>query len=151
MSTALAQQLSTRMKAKNLSASTLEREAGLKTHAVLNILRGKSKKPSAEALQAIATILGCTVADLLSNQDIFFEEEEGRPKSDLLTTFYDHPILLEDTIKLVNKKILQNEFHLTVQQVLTCVEEIYIHSLQKNLSKADQDFADWFMDLMEQP
>lgn len=150
MSTALAQQLSTRMKAKNLSASTLEREAGLKTHAVLNILRGKSKKPSAEALQAIATILGCTVADLLSNQDIFFEEDDGRPKSELLTTPYDHPILLEDTIKVVNKKIKQDELHLTVHQVLTCVEEIYIHSLQKNLTKADQDFADWFMDLLEE-
>lgn len=64
MNTSVAKQISVRMKAKNLSILMLEREAGLKNHAVRNILRGKSKRPSADILQAIADVLGCTVKEL---------------------------------------------------------------------------------------
>ena len=65
MSTPIAKQIFTRMRAKNLTFYELQKKAGLKPHAVQNILRGKSQKPSAELLQAIARELGCTIEDLL--------------------------------------------------------------------------------------
>jgi len=36
-----------------------------------------------------------------------------------------------------------------IRQVLTCVEETYLHSLQKGPNKVDKDFAEWFMGLMK--
>jgi transcriptional regulator with XRE-family HTH domain len=148
MSSQLAKQISARMKAKSLSVTMLEREAGLKTHAVQNILRGKSKKPSAELLQAVADVLGCTVKELLETQDIFEEDEASLPKNELLENPYEYPALLQETVKLVNDKLRSNTSSISTQQALTCIEEIYLHSLQKDPSKVDQDFADWFIELM---
>ncbi len=148
MTTALAKQLSTRMKAKNLSASMLEREAGLKAHAVLNILRGKSKRPSAHILQAIADTLGCTIPDLLGHQEIFQVDESTQSKNELLNSPYDNPNLLQDVLQTVNEKIKKENLHLTVQQTLTCIEEIYLHSLQKKQQTIDPLFADWFLNLL---
>jgi transcriptional regulator with XRE-family HTH domain len=148
MSTQLAKQISARMRAKSLSVTMLEREAGLKTHAVQNILRGKSKKPSAELLQAVADVLGCTVKELLESQDIFDEDEASKSKNEILESPYEYPTLLQETVKLVNEKLHNNANSISTQQALTCMEEIYLHSLQKDPSKVDQDFAEWFIELM---
>ncbi|NOT59104.1 MAG: carboxypeptidase regulatory-like domain-containing protein, partial [Acidobacteria bacterium] len=42
--------------------------------------------------------------------------------------------------KLIDAKTTQGKHLLTNQQVLTCIEEIYLHSLQKDAEKVDQDF-----------
>ncbi len=149
MSTQLARQISARMKAKNLSVSTLEREAGLKTHAVQNILRGKSRKPSAELLQAVADVLGCTIKELLESQEIFEEDEETKSKNEILNAPYEHPTLFLETVKLVNAKLKEKKAKISTQQAITCIEEIFFHSLQKDPSHVDQEFADWFIDLVE--
>lgn len=65
MMTQLANQISMRMRAKNLSISMLEKNAGLKNHSVRNVLRGRSLRPNAETLNTIARALGCKVEDLL--------------------------------------------------------------------------------------
>jgi len=148
MSTPLAKQIEARLKAKNLSVQTLEREAGLKAHAVQNILRGKSKKPSAELLQSIAEVLGCTIKELLGSPDIFQEEGQARTKKEVLEASYAHPELLEKMIKMVNKKAQERKSSLTNQQILTCIQEVYLHSLQKEPPQIDQEFVDWFIELM---
>lgn len=148
MSTSIAKQISVRMKAKNLSTLILEREAGLKTHAVRNILRGKTKRPRADILQAVSNVLGCTVNDLLENQDIFEEEEGVESKNELLTTSYTYPILYLETVKFVNETLHQKKREVTVQQAFTCFEEIYFHSLQKDSSKVDKDFGEWWIELV---
>lgn len=148
MSTPLAKQISARLTAKNLSVHMLEREAGLKAHAVQNILRGKSKKPSAELLQAVADVLGCTIKELLGNHDIFQEEELTKTKKEILEGSYDQPELLEEIIKMVNKKIQASKEQLTTQQVLTCVQEVYLNSLQKDPPYINKEFIDWYIDLM---
>lgn len=148
MSTQIARQISVRMKAKNLSVRALEKEAGLKTHAVQNILRGKSKRPSADILQSVSDILGCTVKDLLATQEIFQEDESSRTKNEILQDPYEHPALLLETVKTVNDKLQQKGSALTVEHVLACIEEVYIHSLQRNSEKVDQEFVDWFIDLL---
>lgn len=146
MMTPIAKQISTRMKAKDISVRILEKEAGLKSHAVQNILRGNSKKPSAEILQAVADVLRCTVKDLLNKQEIFQEDETSELTQGLINNTYDHPALLLETVQWINEREAHNK--LTVKQALTCVEEIYLHSLRRDPTKVDQAFAEWFFELI---
>lgn len=147
MTTVLAKQISARMKAKNISTIEMEREAGLKAHAVRNILRGHSKRPAVDIVQAIARVLECTIEDLLQGQDIFKEDENEATRDELLTHPYK-PGLLMETVKFVDAKAKQGMENLSIQQILTCVEEIYLHSLQKEAEKVDQEFGEWFMEIM---
>lgn len=147
MSTPLAKQIFVRMKAKNLSIATLEREAGVSAHSVQNILRGKSKKPNAEIVQALADVLGCTVRDLLKKDDLFREESGESPKERLNNT-HDYPDLLLEIVGWVNNKGSQENKRMTIKQTMTCIEEIYLYSLTRNPKKMDQDFAEWFFDLV---
>lgn len=144
------QQIEARMKARNMSIVELESLAGLKTHAARNILRGKSKNPSAVNLQAIADVLGCSVKDLLSTPEVL---EEALPVSleEVLQgkyTTYDKQGLFPKVTQAVDEFVQTQNKNLTVEQFLTAVKEIYLHSLQKDPTKVDQDFAGWFMGLM---
>jgi transcriptional regulator with XRE-family HTH domain len=148
MSTSLSKQISARMRAKNLSVGTLEREAGLKTHAVQNILRGKSKNPSAKLLQSVADVLGCTVKELLESHEIFEDDESSDSKMEALNSPYVYSNLLVDTAQLIHEKLKKKKAKVTNQQVLASIEEIFSYSLQKDPSHIDQDFADWYIDLI---
>jgi len=148
MSTRLAKQISIRMKLKNLSVAALEREAGLKPQAVQNILRGKSKKPSAESVQAIADVLSCTVRDLIEDKGFFEEVMGSEESSSLVNDQYLHPKLWLKTVEAVNQKIAQTDVKLTTHQTLICVEEVFLHSLQKDSEEVDDAFVDWFIDLV---
>lgn len=146
----ISQQIDIRMTAKNLSIMALESKAGLKTHAVRNILRGKSKSPSAVNLQAIADVLGCSVKDLLSTPELLQEESLSSLEEILQKkyTAYAKSGLLVDVVKAVDDLVQKQRKDLTVEQVLICVRETYLHSLQKDPTKVDKDFAEWFMGLM---
>lgn len=148
MITPLARQILARLKAKNISVHTLEREAGVKPHAVVNIIRGASKKPSAELLQAVADVLGCTIRELLENKDIFKNEESAKTKTEILESSYEMPELLKNTLNIINDKLKGKEKNILIQQVLNCVEEIYIHSLQRTPPEIDKNFVDWYIGLM---
>ncbi|EKE09528.1 MAG: hypothetical protein ACD_16C00144G0005 [uncultured bacterium] len=147
MSTRIAKQISARLRAKNISFYELEKKAGLKPHAVQNILRGKSKKPSGELLQSIAHELGCHVEDLLQGQETRYAEELPHSKKVLLNQPYEHPDLFLETVKFVNHALKEKENNLTIEQFISCVEEIYLHSLQKDPKKVDKNFAEWWVDL----
>lgn len=144
------QQITVRMKAQNLSIVELEDKAGLKTHAVRNILRGKSKSPSAVNLQAIADALGCSVKDLLSTPEVLEESLPISLEEVLHSQYaaYDKKSLLPEVVKALEGLIQKQHKNLTVEQFLTSVREIYLHSLQKDPTKVDMDFAEWFMGLM---
>ncbi|MBA3814382.1 MAG: helix-turn-helix transcriptional regulator [Alphaproteobacteria bacterium] len=147
----ISKQLEVRMKAKNLSIMTVESKAGLKTHAVRNILRGKSKRPSAVNLQAIADVLDCSVKDLLGAPEALQEDSQTLSLEEVLQekyTSYDKAGLMPKVVKTVESLAQKQNKDLTVEQFLTSVREIYLHSLQKDPSKVDTDFAEWFMGLM---
>lgn len=145
MTETLAKQLALRMKAQNISAPVLEKMAGVGTHGVLNIIRGKSKQPSAQNLHAITTALGCTISDLLDGRDIFCQDEYGRTTEDLLNDSYVQPDLLVAALSIVNQKIAESSLSPTVQQVFNCVQETYVNALQRNLYTIDPDFIEWFL------
>lgn len=148
MSTHLANQISSRMRAKNLSVASLEREAGLKNHAVRNILRGKSKRPSAEVLLAVADVLGCSINDLMIKEDIFENTGYSGDKQDILNAPYTPSGLMEEAVRVVNNKVKTKNKLLSLKQFINAAEEIYIHSLQRG-DDIDEAYADWFIDLLE--
>ncbi|MBY0291791.1 MAG: helix-turn-helix transcriptional regulator, partial [Alphaproteobacteria bacterium] len=84
----LTKQVAMRMKARDISIMELENKADVKTHAVRNILRGKSKSPSAVNLQAIADFLGCAVKDLLDIPEALQEDDESESLDEILIKKY---------------------------------------------------------------
>jgi transcriptional regulator with XRE-family HTH domain len=148
MTTPLARQIITRAKAKNISMSTLGKESGIKDQTIRNILAGRSRKPNAEVLYAIASILNCTVEELLMDQELFQESDPSQSKEEIRNKPYNNTDLMVEVVNLVNSKVAQSKKTPTIHQVLASIEEIYLHSLQKNSGKADHDFANWFMGLI---
>ena len=149
MSTHLANQISSRIRAKNLSVAALEKKAGVANHAVRNILRGKSKRPSAEVLLAVADVLGCSINDLMVKEEIFDNTGYSGDKQGILNSDYSPSDLMEQVVKVVNGKVFQKRKKLSLRQFLDCVEEVYIHALQKD-GGVDGGYADWFIDLLEE-
>lgn len=147
--TAIAQQIDVRMKAHNLSIMALETKAGVKPHAVRNILTGKSKSPSAVNLQAIADVLGCSVKDLLATPTVLQEREISKSLDDLLQEKHANSSLMGECVKAIEEGLKQTKKSITTAQFLTCVREVYLHSLQKNPVQVNKEFAEWFIDLMD--
>jgi transcriptional regulator with XRE-family HTH domain len=149
MTTPLARQIMTRAKAKNISLSGLGKEAGLKDHTIRNILAGQSRMPNAAVLQAISKILDCSIEDLLVDQEFFQEEDSVPSKDELRNRTFDNPNLLIEIVDLVTSKISEKHKKPTIHQVLASIEEIYLHSVQRDSREVDQTFVDWFIGLME--
>ncbi|MDI9634217.1 helix-turn-helix transcriptional regulator [Geitlerinema splendidum] len=145
----IAQQIDVRMKAKDLSIMSLEAKAGVKPHAVRNILTGKSKNPSAVNLQAIADVLGCSVKDLLTTPTVLQEEETQPSLEELLEAKHVNSSLMEECVATIEDTLKKARKTLTNVQFLTCVREVYLHSLQKTSQKVNKEFAEWFIDLMD--
>lgn len=143
MESALQKKIKSYMEAKSISATSLEREAGLKTNAVRNILRGSSKKPTGVTLQAIAHVMGCTVEELLGNQG---ERHKPRLKpSSEKPLSLDCPEILNNSLQSILKIIKNNNYSLTVPQALFVLEEVYAYSIEKKPPKIDEDFVEWYI------
>jgi len=145
--TPLAKQISARLKAKNLTVSALEKKAGLKNYTVRNIMRGKSRNPNFEMMQAICNVLGCSIQDLIEKDQHFIEVDEEGVEHLAEEISFDNQALLLNCVETVNSILEKNKQVLTVRQVMTCIEEIYLHSHKQNLNTADSSFAKWFIDL----
>jgi hypothetical protein len=48
----------------------------------------------------------------------------------------------------VNDKVKKQRKALTMKQFMSCIEEVYIHALQKG-KNMDDSYVDWFIDLLE--
>lgn len=135
MATALQIRLKHLMQEKSLRTSDLEKLAGLKMSAVRNILLGKTKHPKAETLQAIADVLGCTIADLLG-KEIPKEQTHSSPQ-------IEHPQLFLDAAKSLVFLLEKEECSLTLDQACLIVKETYAYSTQNESKTIDQQFAKW--------
>ncbi len=147
--TPIAKQIDARMKVQNLSITVLEAKSGVKPHAVRNILTGKSKSPSAVNLQAIADVLGCSVKDLLETPVALQEETSPKSLDDLLQEKHANPLLMEECIKVIEEGLQKTQKNINTAQFLTSVREVYLHSLQKDPSQVNKEFAEWFINLMD--
>lgn len=61
--------LKQQLEKKSISVAELERRTGLR-HAVINIMRGRSKNPSIKIAHALAVGLGCSIEDLITETNI---------------------------------------------------------------------------------
>ena len=149
MSIHLANQISSRLRAKNYSVASLEREAGLKSHSVRNILRGKSKRPSAEVLLAVADVLGCTINDLMVKEEIFKSTGYSGDTQKILNSPYAVSDLMDLVVQTINAKVKQKRKSLTLKQFLNCIQDTYIHAIQ-NGGSFDKSYADWCVELLKE-
>ncbi|OJW54581.1 MAG: hypothetical protein BGO67_10570 [Alphaproteobacteria bacterium 41-28] len=125
------------------SVASLERKAGLKTNVVRNILRGQSKRPTGETLQAIAKVMECTVQDLLEGKTSPIKEDIGIfPHESPMVQF---PDTLSEVLQSVLKVNKDKDYKFTVHQTLRIVEEIYSYTIKKDPPKIDIDFVEWFV------
>jgi transcriptional regulator with XRE-family HTH domain len=134
---ALQENLKRQLEEKKMSAHALEKRAGLRPSAVQNILQGKSKRPAAELLQAIANELDCTVEDLLIEG--LSVQPERTPASHWNLNLYI------DALKTVQAIINAKKTPLDKNQTLKIVDEVYLYSVKARQKTADKTFADWLL------
>lgn len=138
MSAILQKNLSYLLKEKKISAHSLEKRIGLKLSAVQNILQGKSKKPSAELLFAIAKELDCSVESLLKD-NLLSKEEKNLSTEKWIQNLY------VESLDLVHLLIKKKELQITKNALLELAEEVYLYSLKGDSGTANRQFADWLV------
>lgn len=74
--TVIREELRLRMVASGHNQKSLARAAKLNETAVRDILKARSKNPRVDTLQAITTVLGCTVNDLIGETGLRTEIAE---------------------------------------------------------------------------
>jgi transcriptional regulator with XRE-family HTH domain len=144
MESGLQKRIKNYLETMNLTVTAFERKSGLKTNVVRNILRGQSKKPTGETLQAIANVMECTIQDLLEGKSALHREEMGvSPHESPAVQF---PEILNEILGCVQIMSKKNKYKLSVHQTLRLVEEIYSYTIKKNPPKVDTDFVEWFVE-----
>jgi transcriptional regulator with XRE-family HTH domain len=122
---------------KKLSVYALEKRAGLKPSAIQNILQGKSKRPAAKLLQAIATEIGCRIEDLLSEEPRSAEQPAQAKDWD--------PKLYTRALSAVQAILDRRRISLTKEETLNYVNEVYLYSLNGPSREVDLRFAEWLL------
>lgn len=125
----------------DFSVQGLEKKAGVKIHAVRNILTGQTKKPSAETVYAVSKALKCTVEELLGEAP----PEQPPLKKGKEVEFQDLE-LLEHVLSFVLDFFKHNPLPLMGQGFLEAVQQIYIYSTKNNDGSFDAKFAEWFLE-----
>lgn len=122
---------------QNVSASALERKAGIGPSSLQNILQGRVKNPSLEIIKAIASALGYTVSELLG--------ETSKP-SHILAILKDkewNQQLYLNVIKTVLAAYEQQDIKADKIEILEAIENIYDYCLKYDKKKPDRDFVEW--------
>jgi len=121
----------------NISASALERKAGIRPSTLQNILLGRSKNPSIEVLQAVALALSCTVSELLG-------ENHALPET-LLKAEKWTPETYANATQAVWNACKKRQLTLSKKAFFQAVEQIYAYCAQYDRVNVDKDFADWIV------
>jgi len=136
----LSAKLKERMQIQGISAHRLEQEAGLKRSAVQNILHGRSRKPSAEILHAIAKILGCSITDLLGDPSSTISW--GSKKATVVDETLNFR-LYDEAVKRTYNVLKKEEQLPSKQKTLEFINEIYQYSIDNKIDAIDMRFASW--------
>lgn len=140
----MSSQLQTKIKnfidSHKTNVAAFERQAGLKTNVARNILRGQSKQPTGETLNAIAKAMGCTMDDLLNNTDT-----QILARASTASPIIEYPEILVDSLQCILDISKENKLSLTVQQILLMLGEVYTYSIKKSPPQVDADFVKWFL------
>ena len=168
MNTVLQNNIKLQLNKKNISIAELERRAGLR-HAVINILRGRSKNPSIKIASAIAKELECSIEDLITepgsnpdshtgfstNNDID-SNQNTVPIDSIVQT--DHNFTLDNQkdskldlelskeISIIIHQVLEEKkITLDINNLVNCWLEIYNYCFASPAKIADKRFIEWFI------
>jgi transcriptional regulator with XRE-family HTH domain len=151
MATPLQKNLRDRLTEKGISVHALEKRSGVKPSSIQNILQGKSKKPSADLLLAIAHELGCTVENLLQTDlssppetALLHKIDASRPIFSLKKEAWV-PHLYVEALKKIQALLENKKLTPSKEVFLSLVEEVYTYSLKGNPPSVDERFAEWLI------
>ncbi len=119
------------MKHYNVDVNTLEKKAGVRKNNVYNIIKDKSKEPSAELVQSVADVFDLTVKDLLTDSKIY-----------PALTSRDLDLLVSITKNICNELKTENvtvAFH----QAISLIREVFDYCYGHDTSNADIKFIKW--------
>ncbi|MBN9413638.1 MAG: helix-turn-helix transcriptional regulator [Candidatus Paracaedimonas acanthamoebae] len=148
MSGVLVNKLKKKIEEKNYSVAELERVAGLKGHAIRNILRGRSQKPSIEILQRAASVLGCSILEFLDEKELGQVNlvPQGRPApSKKETILVKNVSLYEQVVKLVFNIYQEKNYIASTEQASYVINEVYAFAEKNQSNKPDKTFAEWLI------
>jgi transcriptional regulator with XRE-family HTH domain len=140
------EQLQTRMKDKNLTATELGRKAGLSSNAVRHILNGDSTNPGIESLSAISKLLDCSVDELIGRptsqtyMSTVAELNKGKTKHTWNSSLY------QSCSNEIQNHIQSKNYKPSLEQVLFFIKETYIYAIEGGSNTADLRFTKWIVD-----
>ncbi|WP_342278549.1 helix-turn-helix transcriptional regulator [Candidatus Tisiphia endosymbiont of Myopa tessellatipennis] len=132
--TTLQKNLDKIIKDRNYQVTELERKAGLKKNNIYNILKGISKKPSAELLQTVADVLGVTVKDLYNP---FIETKNYLNNDDFE--------LMEKILKTVIEEIKNLKLEVTEVDLVNIMLEVFNYSKPEPKKELEKRFINWIL------
>ena len=142
----LSDNLKRKMRELGWKAKPLSREAGLNDYVVHNILRGSSKKPSADKVDALARVLGVSSAYLLyGDPDPELVPEFAKEKIPWDGILYSKAIHLAEAI--CKKKHIK--FSSSVEykkKIMQYAQKIYLYAIKKGDNFADEVFAEMIIE-----
>lgn len=142
MSTIIQRQIRSHLKMNDLTASDLEKKAGVSGSSIRNIISGRSSNPTIETLIAISKVLGCSVNDLIMEQ-----ESHSTPKTSKLEIKHVDWVasLLLDIINFAELCFREKNYTPSFEDGIYLVKEIYQYSLGKQQREVDKKFAEWLI------
>ena len=132
--TTLQKNLDKIIKDRNYQVTELERKAGLKKNNIYNILKGISKKPSAELLQTVADVLGVTVKDLYNP---FIEKKNYLNNDDFE--------LMEKVLKTVIEEVKNLKLEVTEVDIVNIMLEVFNYSKPEPKKELEKRFINWIL------
>lgn len=130
--------------ANRLPVAAFEREAGLKTNVARNILKGNVKRPTMDTLQPIAKYMGCSVSELLGEEQLAPKAPSLPPSPQLA-----HSNLLLAALQAVTQEASAKTHTLTIDRALSLAKEVYWYSLRKSPPVVELDFVAWLIEKEE--
>ncbi|MDN3031260.1 MAG: helix-turn-helix transcriptional regulator [Candidatus Tisiphia sp.] len=131
---ALQKNLEKLIKDHNYQIADLERKAGLRKNNVYNIIKGISRKPSAELLQAVADVFGLTVKDL------FTMPTESYP----FLTSEDLDLLIQVAEQVIIE-IKAQQLSVSCNDATLIINEVFNYSSESKLTLPDEKFIKWVL------
>jgi len=138
------------MNKKGLSVHALEKQAGLKSSAIHNILYGRSKNPSVKVIKAIAAALDCEISELINDENPKATERDSehldhtRPGGGEGIQWNSKLYL--KSFEKVSTFLKSKGSSVTKEKTLNIVDEVYAYSNKTGRDEVDSYFAEWLVD-----
>jgi transcriptional regulator with XRE-family HTH domain len=143
-------QIREKMNKKGISVHALEKQAGLKSSAIHNILYGRSKNPSVKVIKAIAAALDCEVSELINDEHPKSTERDSEHLNHTSPSGGEgiqwNSKLYLKSFEKVNTLLKSKGSSITKEKTLSIVDEVYAYSHKTGRETVDSYFAEWLVD-----